>query len=217
MPENTAAIVLAAGAGSRIGYRPKGLLERDGQPLVARQIDLLAQAGLRRIAVVLGHHADAFGTVLQAAQAAAPKGVQIDVVRNPRPEAGPGSSLRCGLAALPPDVQAITVLLADQPLLRPEDLAAVLQAWQARGPGVQLVLPTHQGQPGHPLVFGGDVRQWLDAQADSLGVRDWRRANPERVQALAVDHPRHTRDIDTEADLAALAAEHGVVLRWPGD
>lgn len=210
-----AAIVLAAGAGSRFGYRPKGLLKRDGQPLVARQIDLLAQAGVRHVAVVLGHHAEAFGSALDATRAALPRGAHLDVVRNPRPDAGPGASLRCGLAALPPDAEGIVVLLADQPLLLCEDVSAVLHAWQARQQGIELVLPSYQGQPGHPLVFGLALRQWLAEQPEALGVRDWRRAHPGQVQALPVDHVRTTCDIDSEADLATLAATHGVALRWP--
>ncbi len=36
-----------------------------------------------------------------------------------------------------------------------------------------------------------------------------------QVQALAVDHVRCTTDIDTEFDLARIAAEHGVRLAWP--
>ena len=52
--EDIAAVVLSAGAGRRLGFKPKALLLRDGQPLLVRQIELLEQAGLRRIVVVLG-------------------------------------------------------------------------------------------------------------------------------------------------------------------
>ena len=213
--ENIAAVVLAAGAGSRFGLRPKGLLERDGQPLVARQIGLLAGAGLRRVVVALGQHAAAFEPALRQAQAGLPADVQLDWVRNPAPEDGTASSLRCALARIAPDVAAVLVLLADQPLLQGEDIDAVLRAWQTRAPGIELALPTYQGQPGHPLVFGPALRRWLARQPASVGVRDWRRAHPEQVLALPVAHPRCTLDIDTEADLAALAARHGVSLRWP--
>jgi len=221
-----AAVVLAAGDGSRFGFRPKGLLEREGQPLVARQIGLLARAGLRRIVVVLGQHAAAFEPALRRALADLPAQVQLDWVRNPAPEIGTGASLRCALARLADDTkllpptgegakQAIMVLLADQPLLQAGDIDAVLRAWRTRAPGIELVVPTHQGQPGHPLVFGAALRRWLARQPASEGVRDWRRAHPAQVRALPVTHPRCTLDIDTEADLAALAAAHGVQLRWP--
>ncbi|MBP6752927.1 MAG: NTP transferase domain-containing protein, partial [Alicycliphilus sp.] len=43
--EGVAAVVIAAGAGRRMGYFPKSLLERDGEPLLLRQIRLLGEAG----------------------------------------------------------------------------------------------------------------------------------------------------------------------------
>jgi len=36
-----AAVVMAAGAGRRMGHMPKSLLRRDGEPLLLRQIRLL--------------------------------------------------------------------------------------------------------------------------------------------------------------------------------
>ena len=64
-PRAPAAIVMAAGAGRRMGARPKALLLRDGEPLVARQIRLLRGEGVARIVVVLGHHAGAIESVLR--------------------------------------------------------------------------------------------------------------------------------------------------------
>ncbi|MCL2524322.1 MAG: nucleotidyltransferase family protein [Betaproteobacteria bacterium] len=213
-PDNIAAVIMAAGDGSRFGDRPKGLLERDGQPLVARQIDLLARAGLRRIVVVLGQHAAACEPILRQAQARLPAHIQLEWVRNPAPEGGTGASLRCALARIEAQA-AVLVLLADQPLLQGEDIDAALCAWAARAPGSKLVVPTHQGQFGHPLIFGPALRRWLTRQPASVGVRDWRRAHPAQVQAVPVTHPRCTLNIDTEADLAALATIHGIHLRWP--
>ena len=213
--ENMAAVVMAAGDGRRFGGRPKGLLERDGQPLVARQIDLLARAGLRRIVVVLGRHAAAFAPALNQARASLPAHVRLESVRNPAPENGTGASLRCALALIAPETAAVMVLLADQPLLQDEDIDAVLQAWHSRPPNIELVAPTHQGQFGHPLIFGPAPRRWLSGQSAGVGIRDWRLAHPDQVQPLPAPHPRCTLDIDTEADLTALAAEHGVELRWP--
>ena len=46
------AVLLAAGAASRMGHRPKCLLEREGRPLVRRQLDALAAAGVAPVVVV---------------------------------------------------------------------------------------------------------------------------------------------------------------------
>ena len=64
---------------------------------------------------------------------------------------GPGASLRCGLAALGPDVDAAIVVLADGPDLVPESVARVLETWRDEG-GV--VAASYDGARGHPLVVG---------------------------------------------------------------
>src|SRR5512132_1499900 len=92
-----AAVVLAAGAGSRFGG-PKQRL------LVPEVLRSLRAAGLERIVVVAGAHE---------------LDVDADVVDCPDWEAGPGVSLRCGLAALGDDVDAALVVLGDGPDLDP--------------------------------------------------------------------------------------------------
>lgn len=206
---------MAAGAGRRMGGRPKALLQLDGQALIARQIGLLRGAGIRRMVVVLGHHAALMAVELQALNAALSPDGALRWVVNPTPDAGPGSSLRAGLTAVPSDVSGVLVALADQPLLQAGDVSAVLRAWHMRSAGIDLLLPQFEGQPGHPLVFGRAVRQAVMAAEGGAGVREWRRAHPERVQMLVVDHPRYTLDVDTPADLLMLARAHRLRLTWP--
>ncbi len=206
---------MAAGAGRRFGFRPKSLLTRDGEPLLERQIRLLTEAGLRQLVVALGHHAEVLRPLLALLQPRLPAGVMLREALNSNPDAGTASSLCTALAALPPATTGVLVVLADQPLLSVSDLRAALAAWATRPAGVDLVLPMHNGQPGHPLVFGPAVRRAIEAGQGRLGVRDWRRAHPERVRALQVDHPRCTQDVDSDADLPLLAREHDVHLRWP--
>ena len=52
------AVLLAAGSGSRMGHRPKSLLELGGVPLIRRQLIALSGAGVDEVVVVLGHYAD---------------------------------------------------------------------------------------------------------------------------------------------------------------
>lgn len=212
--EDIAAVVLSAGAGRRLGFKPKALLLRDGEPLLVRQIELLEQAGLRRIVVVLGHHADKIAPVMADLAVARPE-LDLRCVVNPAPDEGTGASLRCALALIPAEPTGVLVLLADQPLLEAQDISTVLAAWRARPAGIDLVVPRHDGTPGHPLIFGRDVRQAVARGQGAAGVREWRRQHPQQVLALLVAHPRFTQDIDTEDDLATLATEHGVYLHWP--
>jgi len=211
------AIVMAAGAGRRMGYRPKCLLQRDGVPLIERIVRLLIGAGVAPVVVVLGHHTDRIEPVLQCLRVALDDPAQLHWVRNPEPDAGQGGSTRCGLAALPTDLGGVLIALADQPLLEAVDVLALLSAWERGDEATDLLLPEFDGQPGHPIIISAKVRQAVAAASGAAGVREWRRAHADRVRKLPIHHPRCTRDVDTPDDLHTLAQEHGVHLRWPED
>lgn len=205
------AVLLAAGAGSRLGHRPKALLELGGVPLITRHLIALSGAGVDEVAVVLGHHADVVETVIAH--------FPIAIVRNPRPEDGQASSVRLGLAALSPRLDALIVALADQPLIDADDIVALIGAFKKRGDAQMVVprviAPGGAPQPGNPIIFEAALReQWLEGGAD-LACRKWRAAHPERIRWFDTDNARYALDIDTPQDLARFTAATGHALRWP--
>ncbi len=141
-----AAVVLAAGASTRFGA-PKQRL------LLPAVLERVRSAGLDELVVVLGAH-----------------DVELDVptVVCPEWELGPGASLRCGLAALAPEVEAAVVLLADGPELSPEAVRRVIAAW--RETGAPLVAASYGGVRGHPLVLAR--RAWSDVPDEGLRAQD---------------------------------------------
>jgi molybdenum cofactor cytidylyltransferase len=204
-------LVLAAGAGSRMGHRPKCLLQIDGVSLLERQLQALTLAGASPIRVVLGHHAE---RILQdgawARWAAQP-------VRNPQPDDGHVSSLRIGLRSLPPDLDAVLVALADQPLIDAPAVLALLQAFAQRPAGTHLLQPSVQGLPGNPVVFSGAVMAQILAGDDQMGARQWMQAHPEAVYRWETPHSHYRLDVDNEEDCLAVAQLMGQSLRWPHD
>lgn len=205
------AVLLAAGAGERLGGRPKALLELGGVPLVLRQLIALSGAGVDEVAVVLGHHGDA----VEAAVRAFP----ITLVRNPSPDDGQVSSVRLGLSALSPKLDAVIVALADQPLIDAQDIVALISAYRKRGDASMVVprVKRSDGEtvPGNPVMFDAALREeWLAGSAD-LACRKWRERNPARVRWLDTDNQRYSVDIDTPEDLQRFAASTGHRLVWP--
>jgi CTP:molybdopterin cytidylyltransferase MocA len=125
-----AAVVLAAGAATRFGGPKQALLV----PAVLRR---LAQSPVDEVVVVTGAHE--LGEV------------EARVVGCPDWERGPGASLRCGLAALPPETEAAIVVLGDGPNLSPQAVERVLSAW--RGGAGDIVAAGYGGNRGHPLLL----------------------------------------------------------------
>ena len=125
-----AAVVLAAGAATRFGG-PKQQL------LVPGVLERLEQSPVDEIVVVAGAHELA--------------GLSARVVPCPDWDRGPGASLRCGLAALPPEAEAAVVVLGDGPNLAPEAVERVVHAWrEGRG---DVVAASYGGGRGHPLLL----------------------------------------------------------------
>lgn len=201
------AVLLAAGAGTRLGGRPKALLELGGVPLITRQLIALSGAGVDEVAVVLGHHAAQIEPVVQ--------GFPVTLVRHPRPDDGQVSSLRLGLEALQGKLDAVLVALADQPLIHAQDIIALIGAYKKRPKGTSLVVPEVDGLPGNPVVFSADVREQILAGSANVGCRQWRAANPAAVAPFVTDNRRYRVDIDTLEDLERFERDTGHALRWP--
>jgi CTP:molybdopterin cytidylyltransferase MocA len=128
-----AAVVLAAGAGSRFGGPKQHLF----LPAV---LDALRSSSVDEIAVVAGAY---------------PLDVEATVVECAEWEQGPGASLRCGLRALPEEAEVAVVVLADGPDLSPAAVDRVVDAWRA-GAG-DVVAASYGGDRGHPVVLGRAV------------------------------------------------------------
>ena len=141
-----AAVVLAAGEATRFGA-PKQRL------LLPSVLDRLAGSPVDEVVVVAGAYP------LDAADAAR-------VVRCAEWARGPGASLRCGLAALGPEVDVAVVVLADGPGLSPAAVGRVLDEWRSGG---GIVAASYDGARGHPLVVGRD--DWRDVPDGGLHER----------------------------------------------
>lgn len=204
-------LVLAAGAGSRMGNRPKCLLQLNGMSLLERQLQALSLAGVRPMGVVLGHHAE---RILQEG-VLTPWAAQQ--VRNPRPDDGHVSSLRIGLKALPAELDAVVVALADQPLIDVQAVQALLAAFAQRPAGTQMLQPSVQGLPGNPVVFSGAVMAQILAGDEHMGARQWQQAHPEAVYHWETPHGHYRLDVDNETDRQAVAQLTGQSLHWPHD
>lgn len=124
-----AAVILAAGAASRFGS-PKQRL------LLPRVLERVEASGVDEIVVVAGAYA------LES---------EARVVQCDDWERGPGASLRCGLEALGPDVEAAVVVLADGPRLSPAAIDRVVAAW--RTTGAEILAASYGGDRGHPVLL----------------------------------------------------------------
>ncbi|TDC52368.1 nucleotidyltransferase family protein [Actinomadura sp. KC345] len=185
--EPPAGLLLAAGEGSRLG-RPKATLELGGERLVDRGVRMLRDAGCSPVLVVAGAEpVEVIGAV---------------VVPNARWRDGMGSSLRAGLAALPPACPAVVVALVDQPLVTPAAVERLIRAYEE---GAEIAVATYGGAPRNPVLLrAAHLAGAAEAAAGDTGARGFLRAHPGLVTGVPCDDVAAPDDIDTPEDLAAL-------------
>ena len=186
-----AAIVLAAGFGRRMG-RQKLLLDLRGKPVIRWSVETVVAHAADTV-VVTGHD--------DAAVRAALDGLAVRYAVNPRPQAGQGSSIAVGAAALEPSTAAALVVLGDQPRL-PDGVIARLLAERERT-GKAIVAPLYRGVQGTPVLFTADIFGELRALDGDVGARAVVQRQPERVAHVAIDAPMPP-DVDTPEDYARL-------------
>jgi len=203
------AVLLAAGSGSRMGNRPKSLLELGGVPLIRRQLIALSGAGVDEVVVVLGHYAEQIRPRLQ--------GLDVRIVQNPDPEEGQISSQRAGLASLNTTHEAVLVALSDQPLLTTSDIVDLIDAFASRPAGIELMFPQVDGQRGNPVILSRSVRDQILAGDAQFGGRQWQAANRAKVSPLITRNPNYCIDLDTVEDVERISQESGHSLCWPAD
>ena len=189
-----------------MGHRPKCLLQLDGVPLIQRQIMALTAAGVDELVVVLGHYSDDITLAIGA--------LPVTVIHNPNPDDGQTSSLKLGLQTLPAHIDTVLIALADQPLIEAQDISNLMAAYHLRPEAVQVVQPHVNGQPGNPVMFTAQVREAILAGNADFGCKQWQAAHPQAVLRWATPNPHYCTDVDSEQDIASLAAT-GRHLLWP--
>ena len=192
-----AAVILAAGAGSRFGG-DKVLAVLEGRPLIRHVLDAATAADLDPVVIVTPP-----GGPLATLDLGPGRRVE-----NPLPEEGLSSSVRLGLRALDADpaaaVDAAVILPADQPRVRAETIRALVTA-AGLSPQTPFVVARHEDGAPNPVLARRSIWRLADELAGDRGFGPVLATHPELVREVSIDGANP--DVDTRADLDSLIAE----------
>ncbi len=194
---NVAALVLAAGRGTRMGGNKMNEMLA-GKPLLLHAVDAALGSKARPVIVVTGHQPEKVKLALV--------GRNVTLVHNPHFAEGLSTSLKAGLAAIPAAVAGAVVLLGDMPHVTPVVIDDLRQE-MAKRPEAAAIVPVVDGQRGNPVLLG---RRLFAAALDLHGDTGARKllGGPDVVE-LPVEDEGVLLDIDTPDALAAVRLKVG--------
>ncbi len=193
-----AALVLAAGQSTRMApYNKLLVTDRAGRAMVARVVDNLLSSGARPVLVVTGHRA--------ADVAEALGGRPVTLVDAPDYAAGLSASLKAGIAALPESASAAIVCLGDMPLVTGRMIDRLVAAYDP-DEGRAIVVPTHEGRIGNPILWDRAYFPEILALQGDAGARGLLKRHAEQVTEIDMGDDAILRDFDTVESLETLPA-----------
>lgn len=191
------AVILAAGTSSRMG-EAKQLLRLGGNTLLGQVLENVRGSRVNDIVLVLGHEAEQIKGMVST--------VSLSVVINESYQQGMGTSLRTGLAALSPGVDAALIVLADQPFIQPETLDLLMDQYMQSN--AQIVIPTYKGFRGNPVLLDRSVFSEVMALTGDIGCRSIFGNHLEGIVKQPVEDIGILLDLDSKEDFELMHDFH---------
>lgn len=192
-----AAVVLAAGASSRMG-RNKLLVQIDGAPMVRRAVDAAIASAASPVIVVTGNDAQRVRTALA--------GRAAEFVDNPEFDQGLSGSLKRGLTRVPDDCDGALVLLGDMPDVDAKLIDRLIAAFDPVE-NRAICLATRNGKRGNPVLFARRFFSEIEGIQGDVGARGLIGEYPDLVCEVEAGSDAPLIDIDTPEALDAYLKE----------
>lgn len=189
MKDDIWAVVLAAGESSRIG-RPKMLFPFHGKTMIETVIDNILQSSVNKIVIVLGAYRKEISARIQH--------LPVLTCYNDCYQKGMLSSVQCGIRFLPSDFKTVLVFPGDQPLIGPDAIDKIINAYMAGTKGIGI--PVYKGKRGHPMLIDSKYRDAIENLDESRGLRMLPELYPDDVLEIETESSGILKDFDTMSD-----------------
>jgi xanthine/CO dehydrogenase XdhC/CoxF family maturation factor/GTP:adenosylcobinamide-phosphate guanylyltransferase len=186
---NICNMILAAGESRRMKQQ-KLLMDYHGESFVKAIVRKSLASEADETLVVLGSHSrEIFGEISE---------FKVNTVYNPLFKEGMLSSIQCGFRSVSKKVNAVVLMLGDQPMIGPEVVDELIAMYRKTRAGI--VVPVYKGQRGHPVLIDTRFRDEIFLLDPGMGLKGLMRSHPEEIRELEIDNPNILKDIDNVDD-----------------
>jgi len=183
---NTWSVILAAGESKRMKEQ-KLLMKYGKSSIIETVVQKNLDSKVNGVMVVMGaDHEEVAARI---------KCFRVGTIINKEYARGMFSSVRKGIASLPPEADAAVIALGDQPMINSRIINDLIDL--KTGSSKNIILPVYKGRRGHPVLIGRNYFNEIAGMPDSATLRDLISGHSDDIAELQVETDNILRDIDT--------------------
>ena len=157
-----AAIVLAAGVGSRAGRNKLLVEDAEGKPLFLKAVEAAIKSKANPVFVVTGNQAAVMEEFLED--------IDVNILYNPAYRSGVKTSLNLGLKSVPAFCDGVLILPADMPNIDAKFIDKLIAAFK-KGQEKQLCMASWKGIKHNPIIWSKALYGVADLVPENADLR----------------------------------------------
>jgi len=178
-----AAIILAAGKSTRMGDKNKLLLPFGDNTILGAVVSEVVKTDIDQIFIVTGNEESRVRDAIAH---------DVKFIHNPDFADGLSTSIKAGVGALSDEVGGVMILLGDMPFVSHEDLNALIDVFD-KG---KIIVPTHDGEIGNPLIFAAEFFDEFKSLDGDKGARKLLVKHPDKITHVEISSAGIFTDVD---------------------
>lgn len=194
-----AAVVLAAGLGSRAGKNKLMVELKDGQPLFMNAVNAAIGSNASPVFVITGYHDEDMAEYLDK--------VDVNVIYNPAYRSGIKTSIELGLKSVPGFCDGAMLIPADMPNLTAADLNKLIASFN-KDSGKQVSVFTNKGIKSNPIIWSKSLYNKADIVPENAAIRPVFLEHADYTNTVEIRNADKLLDVNYPSDIEKITNQH---------
>ena len=194
-----AAIVLAAGIGSRSGRNKLMVEMEDGQPLFMKAVNAAMASQANPVFVITGYHDEDMQEYLD--------NIDVNVVYNPAYRSGVKTSISLGLKSVPNFCDGCIIIPADMPNLTASDIDKLIASFRPEQEK-QICVFANKGIKSNPIIWSRALYDKADIVPENANLRPVLVEHADYTTVVEIKNAQKLLDVNFPSDIEKVAPKN---------